>query len=79
MKTVSEMSGFTRAIEYIGDEVELIALNAAVKADQIGEEGRAIGIVADEIQRISAKAQMHTSSIAAILKDVGVIRRGPVH
>ena len=71
VKTVSDMSGFTRAIEYIGDEVELIALNAAVKADQIGEEGRAIGIVADEIQRISAKAQLHTSSIAAILKDVG--------
>ena len=71
VKTVSEMSGFTKAIEYIGDEVELIALNAAVKADQIGEEGRAIGIVADEIQRISIKAQMHTSSIAAILKDVG--------
>jgi methyl-accepting chemotaxis protein len=72
VKTVSEMSGVTRAIEYIGDEVELIALNAAVKADQIGEEGRAIGIVADEIQRISAKAQINTSSIAAILKDVGI-------
>jgi methyl-accepting chemotaxis protein len=71
VKTVGEMSGVTRAIEYIGDEVELIALNAAVKADQMGEEGRAIGIVADEIQRISAKAQLHTSSIAAILKDVG--------
>jgi methyl-accepting chemotaxis protein len=71
VKTVGEMSGFMKAIEYIGDEVELIALNAAVKADQIGKEGRAIGIVADEIQRISAMAQMHTSSITAILKDVG--------
>jgi methyl-accepting chemotaxis protein len=69
--TLAEISRFIRAIEYIGDEIELIAFNAAVKADQIGDEGRALGVVADEIQSISAVAQVHTSSIAGILKNVG--------
>ena len=51
--TIAEMTGFILEIENIGEEIELMALNASVKADQIGEEGRALGVVADEIQRIS--------------------------
>jgi methyl-accepting chemotaxis protein len=69
--TIAEMSGFIQEIENIGEEIDLMALNASVKADQIGEEGRALGVVSDEIQRISAQAQVHTSSITGILKTVG--------
>jgi methyl-accepting chemotaxis protein len=71
VNTLAEISGFIKAIEYIGDEIELIAFNAAVQADQIGEEGRALGVVADQIQRLSAAAQINTTSITGILKDVG--------
>jgi methyl-accepting chemotaxis protein len=71
VNTLGKITGFIQAIEYIGDEIELIAFNAAVRADQIGEEGRALGVVADEIQRISAEAQLHTSSMTGILKNVG--------
>lgn len=68
---IEKMSGYTRDIEDIGDEIELMAFNAAVKAEQIGAEGRALSVVADEVQKISAQAQLCTASIARILKDVG--------
>ena len=71
VETIAEMSGFIQEIENMGEEIDLMALNASVKAEQIGEEGRALGVVSDEIQRISAEAQIHTSSITGILKDVG--------
>ena len=71
VNTLAEMSGFIQEIEYIGDEIDLMALNASVKAGQIGDEGRALGIAADEIQRISAETQVHTSSITGVLKNVG--------
>ncbi|MFZ2198141.1 MAG: methyl-accepting chemotaxis protein, partial [Thermodesulfovibrionales bacterium] len=69
--TLAEMSGFIHEIENIGEEIDLMALNASVKAAQIGEEGRALGVVADEIQRISAEAQLNTSSVTGILKNSG--------
>lgn len=70
-RVLDKMSGFVRDIEDIGDGIELIAFNASVKSDQIGAEGRALSVVAEEIQKISAQAQLCTASIAGILKDVG--------
>jgi methyl-accepting chemotaxis protein len=66
-----ELEGFIEEIDDIGDEIELIALNAAIKADQIGKEGKAVGIVAVEIQRVAAEAKTHTSEISAVLKEAG--------
>lgn len=74
--TLAEMSRFVRDIENIGDEIDLMALNASVKAAQIGEEGRALGVVSDEIQRISAQAQLHTTSVTGILRNVGSYAEG---
>lgn len=56
-QTVSEMSSFAEDIEEIGSEIELIALNASVRAARTGEEGMALGVVAVAIQQLSGNAR----------------------
>jgi hypothetical protein len=65
-----EMSGFILGIEEIGDEVELIAFNAAIKADHIGGEGKPLGVVAEFVQRISGEAPIYTTAISKMIKAI---------
>lgn len=66
--TVGEISKFVSDIEEIGTEIELIALNAQIKAAHTGEEGKALGVLAEEIQRLSVDARALTDSVSQTLK-----------
>lgn len=68
---VRDISGIIGEIEEIDDDVELIAFNAAVKAQSKGEEGRPLSVIAESIQRISAETQAHTAGISDMLKFIG--------
>lgn len=68
--TTMEMTGFIKEIEEIGDDIELIAFNASVKAGRIGEEGMALNVIAANIQRVSSQAKGHTGRISEILRSV---------
>lgn len=65
--TVAEMVGFVEDIEEVGSEIELIALNAAVKAARTGDQGRALGVLAQAIQRLSAEARDKTGEVSGAL------------
>lgn len=69
-KTTSEMTGFIREIEDIGDEVDLIAFNAVVKASMLGEEGKPLVVIAEWIQRVSFETQKHTVAVSDMLNSV---------
>jgi methyl-accepting chemotaxis protein len=60
---VREMSGFLAAIEEIGIRMQRIALNANVKAILMGEQGCALGAVADAIQRLAAESSSQTEAV----------------
>ena len=66
--TVGEIAGFVGDIENVGEEIELIALNAQVKAALTGEEGAALGVLAEAIQRLSVDAITQTSAVSGTLK-----------
>ena len=68
VETVGEIAGFVGDIENVGEEIELIALNAQVKAALTGEEGAALGVLAEAIQRLSVDAIMQTSAVSGTLK-----------
>ncbi len=68
--TVAEISTFVDAIETIGEEIELIALNAQIKAARTGEEGAALGVLAEAIQRLAVDARRQTCSISGILRGI---------
>lgn len=69
--TVAEMTHFLEDIEEVGSEIELISLNASVKAAHTGEKGKALGVLASSIQQLSQQAGGLTSSVTDILGRIG--------
>jgi methyl-accepting chemotaxis protein len=68
--TISEMSGYVGKIEDVGSEIELIAINASIKAAHTGEEGAALGVLASAIQGLSVEARQQTDEVSRILREV---------
>lgn len=61
---------FVREIEDISTEIKLIALNAQVKANLAGEEGKTLGIIAEEVQILAVDAKSHTVDVLKRLKTI---------
>lgn len=72
-ETISTVSTFVRGIEDIGAEIELIALNARVKAAHTGDQGRTLGVIAMEIQNLSVDARARTGTVAEILNRISSV------
>lgn len=68
--TVVEMTAFLEDIEDVGAEIELIALNASIKAAHTGDLGKALGVLALSIQRLSHDAGIQTGDIAEKLQAI---------
>jgi hypothetical protein len=66
-ETIKEMSIFLSGIEEVGAEIELISLNASVKAAHTGEDGKALGVLAQSIQRLSMDAMDQTKRVSEVL------------
>lgn len=68
--TMGELSEFVAHIEGIGAEIELIALNARVKAAHAAAAGAALGIIAEAITKLSDGARNQTQLIVGMLKHI---------
>lgn len=73
--TVSETSRFVSSIEEVGSEIELIAINASIKAAHTGDQGKALGVLAQAIQRLSVEARDRTRGVADVLRAVADVSR----
>ncbi|MGI5861686.1 MAG: methyl-accepting chemotaxis protein [Myxococcales bacterium] len=65
----------TAVIDFIADvagRTNLLSLNAAIIAAQAGEQGKAFGVVADQIRELSAQIGSSTKRIADNIAGVGV-------
>ncbi len=61
--TIDTLSHFISEIDDIGAEIELISLNANIKAAKTGTEGAALGVLAKAIQRLSGDSKKQTESV----------------
>ena len=68
--TVAEITNFVGDIEKIGEEIKLIVLNAQIKSADTGEEGAALGVLAEAIQRLSIDAIHHTGAVSGTLQAI---------
>lgn len=68
--TVSQIGSFLGDIEEVGAEIELIALNASIKAAHTGEQGKAMGVLAASVQQLSREASFQTDKVAALLREI---------
>lgn len=70
VEIIADLSKYVLEIEEIGDEIELIALNARVKAAHFGRDGSALGVLAEAIQKLSLEAKTHSSNTTEILREL---------
>ncbi|MFY9399559.1 MAG: methyl-accepting chemotaxis protein [Desulfomonilia bacterium] len=68
---VSEMSFFVKEIEDLGLNLQLIALNARIKAAHIGSEGAALDTISGSIYEISKNSRSDTLALSSTLAEVG--------
>ncbi|OGU15035.1 MAG: hypothetical protein A2076_18440 [Geobacteraceae bacterium GWC2_53_11] len=72
-QTIDEIANFVTDIEAIGSEIDLIALNAQIKAALTGPEGAALGVLAEAIKRLSDEAVRQTGSVAVTLTGIHAV------
>lgn len=72
---VSLMSGFVREIEELGLHLQLIALNARIKAAHLGKDGAALDAISGNIYALSRDARRDTTGLSEVLAEVVQISR----
>lgn len=65
---IERMSGASGQIEGIGFHLGRVALNAQVKTCQVGDDGAALGVLAEKIQELTGDTAAGTTSVAENLK-----------
>jgi methyl-accepting chemotaxis protein len=70
---ISELSSHIVKIEETGNEIHLIAINASIKAAHTGNEGVALGVLAEAIQKLSAESTEQTEGVTVILTRISEI------
>jgi methyl-accepting chemotaxis protein len=70
ISVVDDLSKYILEIEDIGSEIEIIALNARIKAARTGSNGLALGVLSENIQILSEEAKEQTSTTSKILDSI---------
>jgi methyl-accepting chemotaxis protein len=73
IEIVEDLAKFVLEIEEIGTEIEIIAINARIKAAHTGLNGLALGVLAQEIQKLSIDAKRQTVNVTDILNSINLI------
>ena len=67
---MGELSAFVNDIEEIGSKIEMIALNARIKASHTAQEGATLDVIAEAIRDLSDRARQQTMFVSRVLTTV---------
>ncbi len=74
-ETLQEVTNFVSDIEQIGSEIDLIALNSQIKAALTGDEGAALGVLAEAVKRLSVDAITQSDAVSRVLNEINSATR----
>lgn len=66
----SEIGKVAKTAEDLAHRTSMVALNASVQAIELGEEGRGIVVVSEEVERLAERANTMNKNISALNKSV---------
>ncbi|MBF0456326.1 MAG: hypothetical protein HQK99_00335 [Nitrospirae bacterium] len=64
------MAGHLENIESISENMNLMALNAMIKVSRVGDAGRGLGVLANEISNLSADANVKITDCAGLISSI---------
>ena len=65
-----EIGKIAKAVDDLSQRCGLIALNASIQADELGEKGRGFAVIAEEIKQLTSRASNTNKQISLLNKTV---------
>jgi methyl-accepting chemotaxis protein len=66
----ANMSSFINTIKKIGDQAEVLSINASIEAEKAGEFGKGFSVIARQISLLASQTSLAGSDIHKMLKDM---------
>lgn len=67
-----EITQVAKAVEDLARRINLIALNASIRADELGDAGNGFAVVAEEVGQLAGRAENTNKQIHALNKTISV-------
>ncbi|MCG6552297.1 MAG: methyl-accepting chemotaxis protein [Candidatus Magnetominusculus sp. LBB02] len=67
---IQGMTGHVANVESISDNMNLMAMNAMIKVSRVGEAGRGLGVLADEISKLSETTNIRIAECAGLINSI---------
>lgn len=67
-----EITQVSRSVEDLARRINMIALNASIRADELGDAGRGFAVVAEEVEQLAGRAENTNKQIHALNKTISL-------
>ncbi len=68
IESIEQMKETTKLVEYLNDQINLVAINAAIEAAQAGDRGEGFILVADNIHNLSVQSRESANTLNENIK-----------